>query len=98
MLSYGPLTYGVAWSEGNPGAAWKKFMLDNNMAPGPGLGVTLLGLQQMQAKIQGGEDVVPIPPGKDETDKAIARKKWLPWAIAGGAVVLVGGGYYLMNK
>lgn len=92
------IKYGAAWSESNPGAQWKKFLADRGMAPGPGLGVTKLGLQQMEAELKGEDDVVPVPPnGKGENDLPVPVKKVPWWAWAAGGVALAGGGYLLLR-
>jgi len=67
-LGYGPLTMGnVPWGEGNPGAAWKRFLSDHNMAPGPGLGVSLDGLILMEKLLK--EGAKPGPGAAQEYEK-----------------------------
>lgn len=88
-LGYGDgITYGVGWSEANPGQQWKAFLADYGMAPGPGLGVTKLGLQQMEAKLKGQPDVVTQN----------KKKKWWILAAAGAATAVVGGGAYYLSQ
>lgn len=62
-LGYGPLAVGnMPWSNANPGAAWKRFLSDHNLAPGPGLGVSLQGLLLMEKLLKEGKSPGPNKP------------------------------------
>ena len=67
-LGYGPLAVGnEMWSNANPGAAWKRFLSDHNLPPGPGPGVSLQGLLLMEKLLKEGKK--PGPGDKTEFEK-----------------------------
>jgi len=86
-LGYGPLQVGnVAWGEGNPGAAWKRFLSDHGLPPGPGLGVSLQGLMLMERLLKEGARPGPNEP----TEYEKVNGQYLPVKKAGLAGISSG--------
>lgn len=85
-LGYGPLDVNGAWKDpGNPGSAWKKFLADNGMSPGPGLGITQQGLVKMEQLLKSGTPTGPNAPTEFEVDPTTGQV--IPSGKPGGGSV-----------
>ena len=86
-LGYGPLDVNGAWKDpGNPGSAWRKFLADNSMSMGPGLGITLQGLVKMEELLKAGQATGPNQPTEFQVDPTTGQV--IPTGTPGGG----GGG------
>lgn len=54
QLGYGPMAVDGKWGSGTSGA-WKRYLADNGLTPGPGLGLSEQGLALMERQLKGGE-------------------------------------------
>lgn len=95
QLGYGPIAVDGAWGSGTQ-SKWNRYLADNKLSPGPGLGISLQALTLMERQLKGGDK--PGPGAKVEFEKVngqlIAKKvtkEDTGIAVAG----LTGGGLLL---
>jgi peptidoglycan hydrolase-like protein with peptidoglycan-binding domain len=91
QLGYGPMTVDGQWGSGTQ-SKWNRYLADNKLSPGPGLGISQQALALMERQLKGGDK--PGPGKKVEFEKV--NGQLIPKEDTGIAVAGLSGGGLLL--